>query len=188
MAKHMNSIFLQDLKAHKKKMDVFSHMANNYIVSMSKGAVLCCPLGFRHCHCESFPVKRFGGLILLVCLSIFLFGLFVSHQLCDFWSNFSWLEVLSFSQPNCMRGATDMTLLHSSHPPSFLVECTESGGMDRQGFVIGCSCFLTGSVMPWRFLLIGLISEMLMNCILMDTIYLSHAFRNGKPAYTIGCT
>lgn len=85
-------------------MGVFSHVANNYVVSMSRGTVLCCPLGFRHRHRESFLVKHFGGLVLFVHLSIFLFRLFVSHQLCDFWSNFNWLEVLSFSQQNCMRG------------------------------------------------------------------------------------
>lgn len=62
-------------------------------------------LCFRHRHCESFLVNHFGGLVILVYLSIFLFGLFFFTPAdVIFWSNFNWLNVVSFSQPNCMRG------------------------------------------------------------------------------------
>lgn len=61
-------------------------------------------LCFRQRHCESFLVKHFDSLVVLVHLTIFLFGLFLSYQFDDiFWSNFNCLNVSSFSQPNCLR-------------------------------------------------------------------------------------
>lgn len=134
---------------------------------MGRATVSCCPLCFR---AQALRVLVKICLLGRICLFEHLSVRAVSFTSADviFFKQFQlYSNVLSFSQLNCVREDHRQTMCALVVHEASWWSAPNQMAWTFKALTIDCN--------------LELISEVLMNCDLMDTIYLFHAFKNGKP-------